>query len=150
MISRHSVRRANRLRCSAQPPCCSTHCISWSVTWSGVVGHPFLQNGVVWVCAERATIVGRPVRLRPDQLPGAGGRVFPEPVVLARRHRSPRWAAASCPPPPLSHPLLPVSVCVDTNPSFLDVCGFFFFFNPALLRAASCPKPVCPCLCSDL
>ncbi len=54
-----------------------------------------LQNGVVWVCAERAAVSLRPVRLRPGQLPGAGGRVFPEPARLSSGPRSPRWAAAS-------------------------------------------------------
>lgn len=53
-------------------------------------GSPLLQNGVVRVCAGRATVAGRPVRLRPDRLPGAGGRVFPELALLPRRRRSPR------------------------------------------------------------
>lgn len=49
-----------------------------------------LQNGVVRVCAERAAVSRRPVLLRPERLPGAGRRVFPEPALLSRRPRSPR------------------------------------------------------------
>ena len=54
-----------------------------------------LQNGVVRVCAERAALLRRPVLPRPRRLPGAAGRLFPQPAVGARWPRSPRWAAAS-------------------------------------------------------
>lgn len=98
--------------------------ISWSVTWSDVVGHP-LQNGVVWVCAERATVFSRPIRLRPRQLPGAGGRVFPESALLSRRPHSPRWAAAS----PRAAAFVSAvasgfSPGVSERRSCLGVCGF--------------------------
>lgn len=79
----------------ASPPSArSTRCISWSVTWSDVVGH-HLQNGVVWVCAERAAVLRGAVLLRWEQLPGAARRVLPESALRSRRPRSPRWAAAA-------------------------------------------------------
>lgn len=99
-----------------------------------------VQNGVVSVCAEGATSLSWPIRLRPNQLPGAGGRVFPELAFLSRRPHSTRWAAASKPPPPPLLPLsplrLPVSPRVD---SYVKCClGVFrvVFLRCCVLRVA--------------
>lgn len=50
------------------------------------------QNGVVRVCADGLAVPGRSGHLWPDRLPGAGGRVFPEPALLSGRPHSSRWA----------------------------------------------------------
>lgn len=97
-----------------------------------------VQNGVVSVCAEGATSLSWPIRLRPNQLPGAGGRVFPELAFLSRRPHSTRWAAASKPPPllPLSPLRLPVSPRVD---SYVKCC--LGVFRVVFCAAACCELP---------
>lgn len=113
-------------------------------------GSPLLQNGVVWVCAERAAIPRRPVRLRPELLPGAGGRVFPEPALLSGGPRSPRWAAASSPTAAdddafVSAAASGFSPCWKCRQAASMFVGFHLLSCEPALAPNRCPP--LPCLC---